>query len=88
VSKPTSEPIRILPNVRAISRDEMLAEREEHMAAESREEAPAVAATEEPAEAGIDQETVTTAPAEESQPEERSRNVITKMFDFLFGWMV
>lgn len=96
--EPTSEPIRVVPKVRA-SESERSSPVADSNTAELPDEAVTVASAgnpedvkaalpQEPAAQGTEQAPVNTATGAETQPNERQGNVLTRMFDFLFGWMV
>lgn len=93
--EPTSEPIKITANARASSRDESSAavaeevpDKTVNVASVSNPEETQAAEPQEPTTAEAEQTTVSAEAGNESQPTEPKGNVITKVFYFLFGWMV
>jgi hypothetical protein len=94
--EPTSEPIMIASSARTSSRDEPAAapelgatpEETANVASVYNTEKTEAAVPQESAAARNDQEKVSTEAGSQSQPTDRQGNVITRMFDFLFGWMV
>lgn len=96
--EPTSEPIKIVARERASEREEpnsLLAEAtqaapEETVNVVSVNDAveKEAAAPQESTAAGLNPEAVNSEAASESQPPDSQGNVITKVFYFLFGWMV
>lgn len=100
--EPTSQPITIVPTVRASSRDDQVtvAETDQPVKEKISVDVAGANIAEEPqpvvenmAEgettgAAVSQKTVSADIPEDSQAAERRGNVMTKMFDFLFGWLV
>ncbi len=94
--EPTSEPIRITSKARTSTRDEVAAaptvekpqEETVNVASVSDTEETEVSLPQEQTAAGIDQETADSKADDQSPKTDRQGNVITRMFDFLFGWMV
>jgi hypothetical protein len=94
--EPTSEPIVIASSARASSSDEPASAPEPEAttkepakvaSADNAEEIQA-AVPQEPTAAENGQEKIDADAVSESQPKDRQGNVITRIFDFLFGWMV
>ena len=88
--EPTSEPIVIASNARVSddSADAAETATAEQSQGESVEVTGAEALPPEPIETAIEQEPASSASGDQSKPKASKGNVITRMFDFLFGWMV
>lgn len=88
--EPTSEPIIIASNARVSNDSADAAETAtaEQSQGESVEVTSAEALPPEPIETAIEQEPASSASGDQSNPKTSKGNVITRMFDFLFGWMV
>lgn len=88
--EPRSEPIVIASTVRVS--DDSADAKKPALVKPVKDETNEVAKTEilppEPIEASSEQEPALSASGDESETQESSGNVITRMFDFLFGWMV
>ena len=93
--EPTSEPIRLASEVRTSPRDEVAAapaveepqEETVNVASAGDAEKTEAALPQEQVAAGIDQETADSKTDDQSPTTVRKGNVITRIFDFLFGWM-
>lgn len=87
--EPTSEPIKVVARERASEREEAVNMASVNNAVETETETETeTMMPQESTAAGSDQETVSSEPTTESQPKDSEGNVITRVFYFLFGWMV
>lgn len=88
--EPTSDPIVIASNVGSSSRDKSAPAPEQTVAVATAETAEQVeaAAPQEVTAAENDRQSASAETGSNSEPKDRQGNVITRVFDFLFGWMV
>lgn len=88
--EPTSDPIVIASNVGSSSRDKSAPAPEQTVAVATAETAKKVeaAAPQELTAGENDRQSASAETGSNSEPKDRQGNVITRVFDFLFGWMV